>query len=312
MDPLEFGTSTLPLQHAPYDAISASTLAGTNKCKVAVVTGAARGIGSAIAISLAKSGADVAILDLSADALQETKGKCEREGVKVGVYACDVADEQGVIETFDKIERELGPIGVLVNNAGILDQRPYLMSTFPGFWRQIEVNFKGPLITIHTVLPRFRERGGGCIINIASRSGTVDVPMTLGYVTSKAALIRATHTLQKEMELDKLDPAIHIYALHPGGVFTDMGGTGAKQDVLDKYGDVRDEKSFMALFKDPPELCGQTCAFLASGRGKDLRGLYLDCRQDVTKLLEKGRDALLKERLNTLTVNFLEGYANEP
>lgn len=50
---------------------------------------------------------------------------------------------------------------------------------------------------------------------------------------------------------------------------------GAKQDVLDKYGDVRDEKSFMALFKDPPELCGQTCAFLASGRGKELRGFYL-------------------------------------
>lgn len=73
------------------------------------------------------------------------------------------------------------------------------------------------------MLPRMRERGGGCIINIASRSGTVDVPMTLGYVTSKAALIRATHTLQKEMELDHLDPAIHIYALHPGGVMTDMG-----------------------------------------------------------------------------------------
>jgi NAD(P)-dependent dehydrogenase (short-subunit alcohol dehydrogenase family) len=68
-----------------------------------------------------------------------------------------------------------------------------------------------------------RERGGGCIINIASRSGTVDVPMTLGYVTSKAALIRATHTLQMEMKLDNLDPAIHMYALHPGGVLTGMG-----------------------------------------------------------------------------------------
>jgi len=146
-----------------------------------------------------------------------------------------------------------------------------------------------------------RERGGGCIINIASRSGTVDVPMTLGYVTSKAALIRATHTLQREMVLDGLDPAIHIYALHPGGVVTGMGTcksqvpshcnsvsyqffpsqiltlwkAGAGQDVIEKYGDVRDEKFFMELFKDPPGLCGQTCAFLASGRGKDLRGLYL-------------------------------------
>jgi short-subunit dehydrogenase len=77
---------------------------------------------------------------------------------------------------------------------------------------------------IHAILPRMRERGHGCIINIASRSGTVDVPMTLGYVTSKAALIRATHTLQTEMELDGLDPAIHMYALHPGGVRGNMGG----------------------------------------------------------------------------------------
>jgi hypothetical protein len=104
---------------------------------------------------------------------------------------------------------------------------------------------------------------------------------------------------------------------------------GASQDVLDKYGDVRDEKFFMDLFKDPPALCGQTCAFLASGRGKELRGLYLgtlstyhhcvgtyqpkiDCRQDVSKLLEQGREKLLKERRNTLTVNFLDGYTNEP
>lgn len=80
-----------------------------------------------------------------------------------------------------------------------------------------------PLLTIHTLLPRMRDRGHGCIINISSRSATVDVPMTLGYVTSKAALARATHTLQREMLLDGLDPAIHMYALHPGGVLTNMG-----------------------------------------------------------------------------------------
>jgi hypothetical protein len=114
------------------------------------------------------------------------------------------------------------------------------------------------------------------------------------------------------MELDGLDAAIQFYALHPGGVLTGMGGSGAGKDVVEKYGDVRDEKSFMELFKDHPSLCGQTCAWLATGRGKELRGLYLDCRQDVGVLLEKGRDELLKEKRNTLTVNFLEGYANEP
>jgi len=165
---------------------------------------------------------------------------------------------------------------------------------------------------IHAILPRMQERGHGCIINIASRSGTVDVPMTLGYVTSKAALIRATHTLQTEMELDGLDPAIHMYALHPGGVKGNMGGAPAADDVKKKYGDVTDEEFFKDLFKDGPSLCGQTCAWLASGQGKELRGLFLDCRQDVRNLLEIGRDTLLKENRNKLTVNFIDGYCNEP
>jgi NAD(P)-dependent dehydrogenase (short-subunit alcohol dehydrogenase family) len=90
-----------------------------------------------------------------------------------------------------------------------------------------------PLMFIHTILPRMRDRRQGCIINIASRSGTVDVPMTLGYVSSKAALIRATHTLQKEMELDGLDSAIHFYALHPGGVKGAMGGGKFEQIPFD-------------------------------------------------------------------------------
>ena len=69
-----------------------------------------------------------------------------------------------------------------------------------------------------------RERRKGCIINIASRSGTVDVPMFLGYNTSKAAVIRMSSTLQRELEVDGFDDEVQIYALHPGGVLTAMGG----------------------------------------------------------------------------------------
>ncbi|KAF1967582.1 short chain dehydrogenase/reductase-like protein SDR [Bimuria novae-zelandiae CBS 107.79] len=312
MDPNEFGTSTVPLHHAPYGPITPEALKNKNTGKFAVITGAAQGIGAAIAQSLAQSGANVAILDLSTEKLQNTKKACEKHGVKVGVYACDVSDQNSVVTTLDAVERDLGLVDVLVNNAGILVQRPLIMSDFQSFWKQIEVNFKGPLLTIHTVLPRMRDRGYGCIINIASRSATVDVPMTLGYVTSKAALTRATHTLQREMALDGLDPAIHFYALHPGGVLTGMGASGAPKDVQEKYGNPKDEEYFKELFKDPPVLCGQTCAWLATGEGKDLRGLYIDCRQDVTRLLEKGREALLKKKRNVLTVNFLEGYENEP
>jgi NAD(P)-dependent dehydrogenase (short-subunit alcohol dehydrogenase family) len=158
--------------------------------------------------------------------------------------------------------------------------------------------------------------------------------MFLGYNTSKAAVIRMTQTLQRELEVDGLDDALQIYALHPGGVLTAMGGgellassqkatpliqqgTNAgiaetAPDVKEKYGIVKDEAFYKDLFKDGPELCGQTCAFLASGQGKELRGLYLDCRQDVTKLLTAGREFLKEKQLNSLGVNFLDGYCNEP
>ncbi|KAH6875264.1 hypothetical protein BKA58DRAFT_334458 [Alternaria rosae] len=312
MDPAQFGYSTIPLNHAPYGPIVPSALEGSNAGKVALITGAGQGIGAAIAESLAKSGAHIAILDLNTDNLKQTKKTCSAFGGKVEAYGCDVTDMERVKEVFAQVEKDLGPIDILVNNAGIFTQRPFIMGSFDTFWKQIEVNFKAPLMLIHAVLPQMRDRGHGCIINIASRSGTVDVPMTLGYVTSKAALMRATHTLQLEMELDGLDPAIHMYALHPGGVRGNMGGAGAPDDVKQKYGDITDEEFFKDLFKDGPSLCGQTCAWLASGKGKELRGLFLDCRQDVTKLLDIGRETLLKENRNRLTVNFIDGYCNEP
>jgi len=313
MDPAEFGISTLPLQHYPYAAISSEALANTNVGKVAVVTGAGRGIGASIAESIAKTGADIALLDLTIESQVETKAVCEKSGVKALTYSCDVANLEIARTVFDLIERDLGPIDILVNCAGIFEQRPLAMVTnFDTVWHQVEVNLKGPMITSYLVLPSMRQRRQGCIINIASRSGTVDVPMCLGYNTSKSALIRMTHTLQREMELDGLDDAIHLYALHPGGVLTAMGSSATGDDVTERYGIVKDESFYKHLFKDDPALCGQTCAFLSTGRGKELRGFYLDSRQDVTRLIAAGREFLRARQLNTLSVNFLEGYCNEP
>lgn len=110
MDPNEFGVSTVPLRHEPYGPITPEALSNKNAGKVAVVTGAAQGIGAAISESLAKSGANVALLDLSADRLNDTKNACESHGAKAAAYACDVVDQEAVVKTLDVIEKELGPI----------------------------------------------------------------------------------------------------------------------------------------------------------------------------------------------------------
>ena len=92
MDPAEFGYSTIELQHAPYATIAAETIKDANSGKIALITGAGQGIGAAISEALARSGANVVILDLKLDHLSNTKSTCEQHGVKVTPYECDVTN----------------------------------------------------------------------------------------------------------------------------------------------------------------------------------------------------------------------------
>jgi NAD(P)-dependent dehydrogenase (short-subunit alcohol dehydrogenase family) len=182
------------------------------------------------------------------------------------------------------------------------------------------------------VLPTMRERKSGCIINIASRAATVDTPFGMGYNCAKAAVVRATSNLQLELDDDGLGEQIHTYALHPGGVMTAMGAgkfivpgqltripsltydTAAHDpDVVAKYPVLKTQRSEIEkLFKDGPELCGATCAYLASGCAKAIRGLYFDCRQDIVRVCGAGRSTLEDNNLYNLKVDFLQGYYNEP
>jgi NAD(P)-dependent dehydrogenase (short-subunit alcohol dehydrogenase family) len=165
------------------------------------------------------------------------------------------------------------------------------------------------MICTLTLLSSLRKRGG-VIINIASRAATVDTHLALGYNDAKAAITRATHSLQLEFDLTSMP--ITTYALHPGGVATAMGSSGHRDQWLAGYDVFENTEEFKGLFRDGPELCGQVCAWLGAGRGKELRGMYLDCRQDLEVLLAEGRENLMREGNNVLGMTFCKGYKNEP
>jgi 2-hydroxycyclohexanecarboxyl-CoA dehydrogenase len=166
---------------------------GAESQRIALVTGAARGIGRAIALALAEDGRRVAVGDLLVDAAEET-------AVAVGglAVALDVTDAESVAAGVAHVESRLGPIEVLVNNAGWDELRPFVDTDEPFWDRVIEVNFKGCLRVTHAVLPGMIERGFGRIVNIGSDAGRVGSSHESVYAGAKGGVIAFTKTIARE------------------------------------------------------------------------------------------------------------------
>ncbi|MEW6439961.1 MAG: SDR family oxidoreductase [bacterium] len=189
--------------------------------KVAVVTGAGRGVGRGIALRLAGAGADVAILfRKKPEPAEEVRATIARMGRRVEAYACDVSDEARVRTTFDEIRKRFGRIDILVNNAGLASWGNYIHDTTPEEWDRImKANVYGPYYCVREVLPIMREQKSGHIVNISS-SITRMYPVTGGpYAVAKAGLEALTQVLAKEEVANN----IHVNAIAPGIVETDMG-----------------------------------------------------------------------------------------
>ncbi len=139
--------------------------------KVALVTGAGSGIGRAIAKRLGEEGMTVGVLDINADAANETVEQIRGAGGKAEAELCDITDYEAVQTAVDNIENRIGPAWTLVNNAGWDKPIPFLKTT-PDFWQKVvSINYMGPLNMTHAVAQRMVERGGGRIIFIASDAG---------------------------------------------------------------------------------------------------------------------------------------------
>ena len=167
--------------------------------RCAVVTGAAQGIGEAIAKRLYDDGAEkVAILDLNADAAEAAARKIEPNKQRVYAYACNVADEQSVMDCFKKIYNDFGHVDILVNNAGITKDAMFHKMTAEQWDMVIDVNLGGVRNCCMAVVPSMREQEYGRIVNLASVSALGN-PGQTNYGASKAAVIGFTKSLAREI-----------------------------------------------------------------------------------------------------------------
>ncbi len=168
--------------------------------KVAIVTGAAQGIGRAIAARLAAEGAAVAIADIQAERANETaKEIASATNARAIAVTLDVTSLEQAIAAADRVENELGPIDILVNNAGWDRVEPFVEST-PETWEKIiAINYRGLLNCCKAVAPRMQARGGGKIVSIASDAGRVGSTGEAVYAGCKAAIIGFSKTLAREL-----------------------------------------------------------------------------------------------------------------
>jgi len=197
--------------------------------KVAIVTGAAQGIGRAIAEGLSAAGARIVVADLQG---AEAAAATFPDGV--GVTA-DVANEDDVRSLVDEVVERCGSIDILVNNAGLyasLEMRPFDEIPLDEWRRVMDVNVASMFLTCRAVVPVMREHGGGKIVNISSGTPFRGVPFLLHYVTSKGAIVALTRALAKELGKD----GIHVNCVAPG--FTMSEGVQAHPEVVEKLRDV--------------------------------------------------------------------------
>ena len=203
----------------------------TNHGKAALVTGAARGIGLAIAEKFLAEGYRVALLDIDAETLGRTAERLrEREILPI---VCDVAEPAQVVAAIAKVDEVFRRLDALVNNAGVAVFKPILETSYEEWARLLAVNLSGPFLCTQACAPLMLRSGGGSVVNIASISGLRASTLRVAYGTSKAALIHLT----KQQAVELGDRGIRVNAIAPGPVETAMAAQVHSADIRTSYHD---------------------------------------------------------------------------
>ena len=252
--------------------------------KTALVTGGGRGIGRGIAIGLVEAGMRVAVTARSADELAETVKLTDGRAVAV---AADVSDAAAVHAMAREVEARIGPVDLLVNNAGVSGPYGRLWACDPeDWWRCQEINVRGPFLCCREVLPGMMARRRGRIVNVASGAGIIAIPDMSAYVVSKTALVR----FSEQLALEAAPHGVKVFPIRPGVVKTAMVEEGRKhiplvQRLLDEGRDVA------------PSVVADLILRLGSGRLDVLSGRLITVNDDLDELVRRAAEIEREELL---------------
>ena len=282
---------------------------------VILITGAGRGIGRATALHLAASGARLGLLARGASELQRTLAAVTGAGAQGVAVTADVTDEEAVARAHEQIEESLGPVDVLVNNAGVGGPIGPMWEVDPGqWWRTVEINLRGTYVCSRAVLPSMVERGVGRIVNVASHAGVHRWPYFTAYATGKSAVIKLTESLAAETR----EHGIAVLAVHPGLVDTGIGdaslGNGPPTPPSGELAERVSswfERQRAEGHTVPVERAAALIVDVASGRADALSGRYIAIEDDLDALIERAEE-VRRDNLQALKLERLGPDRDRP
>jgi 2,3-dihydro-2,3-dihydroxybenzoate dehydrogenase len=265
---------------------------------VAIVTGAARGIGKAIASACTGRGIRVAAVDILADRLHATAAEMAEGGAVVLPVVADITDVAQVEAMASRVEEDLGPVDILVNCAGTFSVIGPVWEVDPERWfRDVRVNLYGTFLVCRAVVGRMVPRKRGYVINVVSSGGVGDPhPYSTSYASSKTGLMRLTEGLAQEVA----DYGIKVFAVAPPAILTEM-----TRFILNDPGGQKWRPTFRHIFEQgrdhPPERIADLVLELVSGKADRLTGRYILATQRLEALIAQA-DRIVEQDLWTLRI----------